>query len=109
MIRVERTYVRSESERRGPTVRRAISRRAYAAKERAREKKVEGREPTSIVAPLQWPSSTTWRSLSKLQRLVDRPDCTLDDLLAGGDHGFGLLAAQPRPRSNDDARPSVGS
>src|SRR4029077_15563527 len=29
MIRVERTYVRSESERRGPTVRRAISRRAY--------------------------------------------------------------------------------
>ena len=32
MIRVERTYVRGDSERRGPTVRRAISRRAYCGK-----------------------------------------------------------------------------
>jgi hypothetical protein len=33
MIRVERTYVRGESERRGPTVRRAISAEHIAARD----------------------------------------------------------------------------
>jgi hypothetical protein len=51
MIRVERTYVRSESDRRGPTVRRAISRRAYCGKAASAGEESRWREPASIGAP----------------------------------------------------------